>query len=84
MLAVFSFGGSVDPLAADRVQSLCVMAFTLVFIALSHRRFWGMTWTRTLVLTVGLAVLSWVIIYPGLAIAAKRLNVTGFITQLTK
>jgi hypothetical protein len=82
LIGIIAAGATVDPVVSDTIQVSAVMFASLVFIALSHRQFWGMTWPRTLAFTVILALLSWVIVYPGLSALATRMNVTERINTL--
>lgn len=57
-------GAPVDPTIGGGLLTLAVLTGVLVFVTLSHKRFWGMRWWVATLLTILFALLSWVIVYP--------------------
>ena len=38
----------------------------VAYVAIVHRQFWGMTWLKAIAVTIAIAVVSWVVVYPAL------------------
>ncbi|MBS0235015.1 MAG: hypothetical protein JSR99_16220 [Proteobacteria bacterium] len=55
----------------------------LVFVTASHRRFWGMRWPIAAGVTLAIAALSWLVVYPGLAVLVDRGGIAGALRSLT-
>ncbi len=66
-------------------QALTVanMAAILVFVTLTHRRFWGLSWVRATAVTIAIAIMSWVVVYPGLTSLLEKANIGKTLTSLT-
>lgn len=54
----------------------------LAFVAIVHRRFWGMTWLRAIGATAVIALLSWGVVYPGLSALWESWNMPQVVRQL--
>lgn len=55
--------------------SLLTMAAVLTFVTAAHRRFWGMSWPVAVAVTIGAAMLSWLVVYPGLTALLEQAKV---------
>lgn len=51
------------PLYGAGLTALLQLAI-LVFVTITHKRFWGMRWWVAILVTLLIAVLSWVVVYP--------------------
>lgn len=65
-VASTTLGQPADPRVSGPLITLAVLASVLVFVTLSHKRFWGMKWWVAAPLTVLFALLSWGVVYPAL------------------
>ncbi|WP_423415652.1 zinc ribbon domain-containing protein [Hyphomicrobium sp. B1] len=65
-------------------QGLAVLTLIaiLVFVTESHRRFWGMAWPIAIAVTISIAALSWLVVYPGLGALIERGGVAGAVSGL--
>ncbi|RUO99987.1 zinc ribbon domain-containing protein [Hyphomicrobium sp.] len=52
----------------------------LVFVTASHRRFWGMSWPIAIGVTLLIAALSWLVVYPGLGMLITRGGIAGVLS----
>lgn len=59
------------------------MAAILVFVTAAHRRFWGMSWLAATAATAIAAVLSWFVVYPGLAKLLENAKIGETLSNLT-
>lgn len=66
-----------DTTVIGQALTLLVMLGVVVFVTCSHRRFWGMSWLVASGVTVGIALLSWAVVYPLLIELWNTLDVTG-------
>jgi hypothetical protein len=51
------------------------MAAILVFVTAAHRRFWGMSWPIAVMVTIGIAAMSWLVVYPGLTTLLEQAKI---------
>jgi hypothetical protein len=58
------------------------MAAVLIFVTAAHRRFWGMSWAIAIAVTIGAAVLSWFVVYPGLQAWLEQIKVGETLSSL--
>jgi hypothetical protein len=65
-------------------QAMAIVALgaIIAFVAASHRRFWGMSWTTATSVTVVIAALSWLVVYPALTSFAEKADVSGTLGSL--
>jgi hypothetical protein len=63
--------------------SVLVLVAILVFVTMSHKRFWGMKWWVATIVTIGIAAMSWVVVYPGLSALIEHGGIAGAISNLT-
>lgn len=62
--AIAAGGYLIDPwLLGNSLTSVLQIAI-LVFVTMSHKRFWGMKWWIAILITLGMAILSWGVVYP--------------------
>lgn len=62
--------------------SMLTMAGILVFVTLTHRRFWGLSWLRAMTITGAIAVMSWGVVYPGLTALLEKANIGKTLASL--
>ena len=55
-----------DPGVSGLVLTSLAQVAIVVFVTLTHRRFWGMSMLVAAVVTLGIALLSWGVVYPAL------------------
>lgn len=72
-----------DTTSVGQALTLLVMLGVVVFVTLSHRRFWGMSWPVASAVTVAIALLSWVVVYPLLMRLWSTLDVTGKLAAMS-
>ncbi|MFA5957698.1 zinc ribbon domain-containing protein [Hyphomicrobium sp.] len=63
--------------------SALTLVAVLVFVTMSHKRFWGMSWPIAIGVTLAIAVVSWRVVYPGLFALVERGGIAGAISGLT-
>jgi hypothetical protein len=65
-------------------QALSIVALgaIIAFVAASHRRFWGMSWTTATSVTAVIAAVSWLVVYPALTSLAEKADVSGTLGNL--
>ena len=92
LVSLFAFGTGVTLLKGGVAINLVTLwqglsALTLlavlVFVTLSHRRFWGMSWPIAIGVTLCIAALSWLVVYPGLGALITNGGVAGVLSSLT-
>lgn len=92
LISVFFFAIAVvllkNAVAVDLAtlwQGVSMMALVgvLVFVAMSHQRFWGMKWAIAIGVTLLFAALSWLVVYPGISALIERGGIVGAISSLT-
>lgn len=54
----------VDPALSGNVLTGLSQLAIVIFVAIVHKHFWGMTWPRAILATLAFAVLSWMVVYP--------------------
>lgn len=91
LIAIFFFllavgllknGTGVDLGALWQGLSVLTLIAILVFVTESHRRFWGMAWPIAIAVTISIAAMSWLVVYPGLGALIERGGVAGAISSL--
>jgi hypothetical protein len=70
-------GTLIDLAALWQGLVVATMVAILIFVAASHRLFWGLSWPVAVGFSLGVAVLSWGVVYPALTSLADRANITG-------
>lgn len=75
-------GTAVDIDALWQGLAVLTLIAILVFVTESHRRFWGMAWPIAIGVTISIAALSWLVVYPGLGALIERGGVAGAIGGL--
>jgi len=68
-------GTNVDFVAVWQGLAFATLVAILAFVAASHRRFWGMSWPIAIGFTLGVAALSWVVVYPALTALVDKANI---------
>jgi hypothetical protein len=76
------FGAAIDMHSVWLGLTSATMIAIVAFVTASHQRFWGMSWPIALGVTLVIAVLSWSVVYPGLAAIAEKANVSGTLGRL--
>ena len=56
----------IDPGVSGMVLTTLAQIAIIVFVTLSHKRFWGMSLPVAALVTLGIALLSWGVVYPAL------------------
>ncbi|HEY8194825.1 MAG TPA: hypothetical protein VIF13_07230 [Hyphomicrobium sp.] len=72
----------VNLTAIWQAMTIVALGVIIAFVAASHRRFWGMSWTMATCVTVVIAALSWLVVYPALTSLADKANVSGTLGSL--
>lgn len=75
-------GSKIDPVLLGATITSALQLAILVFVTISHKRFWGMKWWVAILVTLVIAVLSWGVVYPLLVEAVTRSGVVGLIDEL--
>lgn len=83
VLADAKAGSVLDLGEVWQALNVANMAAILVFVTLTHRRFWGLSWLRATAVTVAIAIMSWVVVYPGLTTLLEKANIGKTISSLT-
>jgi hypothetical protein len=73
---------TIDLTLVWRVLTFATLVAILIFIAASHRRFWGMSWPVAIGFTLTVAVLSWSVVYPALSNLAERADIAGTLGRI--
>jgi hypothetical protein len=68
-------GTNVDFAAVWQGLASATLVAILAFVAASHRRFWGMSWPIAIGFTLGVATLSWAVVYPGLTALVDKADI---------
>ncbi len=76
-IAVLKTAAGIDIATIGQAFGLLTTVAVLVFVSASHKRFWGMSWPIAIGVTLGIAALSWLVVYPGLFALVQRGNVVG-------
>ena len=83
VLADAKAGSVLDLGEVWQALSVATMAAILVFVTLTHRRFWGLSWLRAIAVTLAIAAMSWGVVYPGLTALLEKANIGKTISSLT-
>jgi hypothetical protein len=75
-------GVPMDMQTAWTTLTTAAMVVILAFVTESHRKFWGMRWWVALAATLMIAVLSWSVVYPGLATLAEKSGIPATLGRL--
>jgi len=73
---------TIDMASVGQDLTFMMLAAILVFIAASHRRFWGMKWWIAIGVTTVIAVLSWSVVYPALTAFTDKANISGILGRV--
>lgn len=76
-IAVLKTGAGIDLAAVWQGLTLLTLAGVIAFVAASHKRFWGMSWPVAIGVTLCVAALSWIVVYPALTALAERADVAA-------
>ena len=83
VLADAKAGSVLDLGEVWQALSVANMAAILVFVTLTHRKFWGLPWLRAIAITLAIAAMSWGVVYPGLTTLVQNANIGKTISSLT-
>ena len=72
----------IDLAAVGQGLTLLALTGVLVFVSASHKRFWGMSWPVAIGVTLCVAALSWVVVYPALTALAERADIAGTLASV--
>ncbi len=81
-IAVLKTAAGIDITTIGQAFGLLTTVAVLVFVSASHRRFWGMSWPIAIGVTLGIAALSWLVVYPGLFALVQRANIAGTLSSI--
>jgi hypothetical protein len=76
-VALLKSGTVVDLATLWEGLAVLTLIAVLVFVTESHRRFWGMSWPIATGLTICIAALSWLVVYPGLGVLLDRSGIAA-------
>jgi len=76
-VALLKSGTPIDLATLWEGLAVLTLIAVLVFVTESHRRFWGMRWPIATGLTICIAALSWLVVYPGLGALLERTGIGG-------
>lgn len=81
-VALLKSGTAVDLATLWEGLAVLTLIAILVFVTESHRRFWGMAWPIAIGVTMTIAALSWLVVYPGVGVLIERSGIAGAIGGL--
>ncbi|HML30782.1 MAG TPA: hypothetical protein PKE16_18475 [Hyphomicrobium sp.] len=76
-VALLKSGTAVNLAMLWEGLALLTLIAILVFVTESHRRFWGMAWPIAVGVTITIAALSWLVVYPGIGALIERVGIAG-------
>ncbi|HEY8128570.1 MAG TPA: hypothetical protein VIF39_07645, partial [Hyphomicrobium sp.] len=75
-------GTNLDLGAIWQGLTLITLAAILAFVSASHKRFWGMSWPVAIGVTLSIAALSWLVVYPALTVLAERADIAATLSSI--
>jgi hypothetical protein len=81
-IAVLKSGTAINLGTLWQGFAMITLVAVVAFVAASHKRFWGMSWPIAIGVTLGIAALSWLVVYPGLFALVQRANVAGTLSSI--
>jgi hypothetical protein len=81
-LVAIKSGTVIDLATFWQGLSVLVLIAILVFVTASHRLFWGMKWWVATIVTLCIAAMSWVVVYPGLSALIAQGGIAGALSGL--
>jgi hypothetical protein len=75
-------GTNLDLGAIWQGLTLMSLAAILAFVSASHKRFWGMSWPVAIGVTLSIAALSWLVVYPALTALAERADIAATLSSI--
>ena len=75
-------GTNLDLGAIWQGLTLITLAEILAFVSASHKRFWGMSWPVAIGVTLSIAALSWLVVYPALTVLAERADIAATLSSI--
>ncbi len=81
-VALLKSGTAIDFATLWQGLSMLTLVAVLAFVTMSHKRFWGMSWPIAIGVTVSIAALSWLVVYPTLYTVIERGGIVGAVSGM--
>jgi len=80
--SVLKTQAAIDLNIVWQVLTYATYGAVVVFVAWSHKIFWGMSWPIAIGVTLFVGAMSWLVVYPALLALAEQADVTGKLSNL--
>lgn len=81
-IAVLKSGAGIDFSSVWQSAALLTVVAIIAFVSATHKRFWGMSWPIAIGVTLSIAALSWLVVYPALTALAERADIAATLSKI--